>query len=292
MTQKQANWILATCAMTWGTSYIFMKMSVDSISSLTIIALRFGIAFIVMMMIFYKKLIHVNTKVLTYSAILGALLFIIFVALLYGMESTSASSAGFLISTTVILVPILQTFITRNLPRKQIVYGVMIVSIGLALVTIEDGFNFAQGSLYCLISAFLYAVHIILTNLFVQEVDTLQLGIYQLGFASLYATIGIFIFETPILPSGMLDWVAILGLALFCSAYGFVMQSIAQKYTTPEITGFLFSLEPIFAAIFAFIFLHENMGIQGYFGALLILAGVLIANSTSKKHLLLKEINV
>ncbi|MEH7123661.1 DMT family transporter [Bacillus sp. JJ1773] len=292
MTQKQANWILATVSMAWGTSYIFMKISVDSISAFSIIALRFGIAFIVMMAIFYKKVILANTKVLTYSAIVGALLCGIFVALLYGMKSTTASSAGFLTSTTVILVPILQTFITRNLPQKKIVYGVMIVSIGLALVTIEDGFTFALGSLYCLIAAFLYAVHIILTNLFAREVDTLQLGIYQLGFTCLYATIGIFIFETPILPSGMIDWLAILGLALICSAFGFVMQSIAQKYTTPESTGFLFSLEPIFAAIFAFIFLHENMGMQGYFGALLILAGVLIANSTSKKQLLLEEMKV
>ncbi|WP_373889966.1 hypothetical protein [Neobacillus cucumis] len=41
------------------------------------------------------------------------------------------------------------------------------------------------------------------------------------------------------------------------------MQPIAYKYTTPENTGFLFSLEHIFLAIFAIIFLHENMGLQG-----------------------------
>ncbi|WP_413300041.1 EamA family transporter [Bacillus sp. 1P10SD] len=71
MTQKQANLILATVSMGWGTSYIFMKLCVDTISPLTIIALRFGIAFIVMMAIFYKKVILVDAITLKYSVIVG-----------------------------------------------------------------------------------------------------------------------------------------------------------------------------------------------------------------------------
>ncbi|MGE7840003.1 DMT family transporter [Lysinibacillus sp. NPDC093712] len=282
MTQKKANLLLATVSLGWGTSYIFMKLLADTVSPFTVVALRFGIAFLVMIVIFYKTLMRVNTKILKYSAIVGALLCGIFIALMYGMKTTSASSAGFLTSTTVILVPILQTLITRKLPRKEVIYGVIIVSIGLSLLTIIDDFTFALGSLLCLIAAFLYAVHIIVTNYFVQEVDAFQLGIFQLGFASIYAAIGNLIFGTVTLPNGAVEWFSILGLAVICSAYGFVVQPIAQKYTTPESTGFLFSLEPVFSAIFAFIFLSEIMGGQGYLGALLILIGVLIANLPSK----------
>lgn len=61
------------------------------------------------------------------------------------------------------------------------------------------------------------------------------------------------------------------------SAYGFVVQTVVQQYTTPENTGFLFSLEPIFAAIFSFIFLHEKLTEMGYLGAIFILAGVFTA---------------
>ncbi|MED4886572.1 DMT family transporter [Lysinibacillus fusiformis] len=119
--------------------------------------------------------------------------------------------------------------------------------------------------------------------------DAFQLGIFQLGFASIYAAIGNLIFGTVTLPNGAVEWFSILGLAVICSAYGFVVQPIAQKYTTPESTGFLFSLEPVFSAIFAFIFLSEIMGGQGYLGALLILIGVLIANLPSKKQMILEE---
>ena len=285
MIQRQANLILATVSLAWGASYIFMKITVDVIPPITIVALRFGIAFIVMVLIFFKKIIRVDAKTLKYSAIVGALLCGIFIALMYGVKNTTASTAGFLTSTTVILVPVLQIFITRKLPSRKIVCGVLIVSTGLALLLIGDDFTIASGAYYCLVAALLYAVHIIVTNRFVREVDALQLGIYQLGFATFFATVGTFLFETPVLPASAIHWFSILGLALICSAYGFVMQPIAQKYTTPESTGFLFSLEPIFSAIFAFIFINENMGLQGYFAAMLILAGVLIANSTSKKQL-------
>lgn len=289
MTQKQANFLLATVSIGWGTSYIFMKVLADTVSPFTVVALRFGIAFLIMIVMFNQKLISINIKMLSYSAIVGVLLCGIFISLMYGMKTTSASSAGFLTSTTVILVPVLQILITRKLPRKEVIYGVITVSIGLALLTIKDDFTFALGSLLCLVAALLYGIHIIVTNYFVKKVDAFQLGIFQLGFAFLFAFIGNFIFETPVLPNGVIEWSAILGLAIICSAYGFVIQPIAQKYTTPESTGFLFSLEPVFSAVFAFIFLNENMGGQEYVGALLILSGVLIANTSFKKQIVSKE---
>jgi drug/metabolite transporter (DMT)-like permease len=290
MTQTRANWILATVSMGWGLSYILMKLCVDTIPALSIVALRFGIAFFAMMLIFRKKVFHVDAKTLKYSSIVGLLLWGIFITLMYGIKHTTASTAGFLTSTTVILVPILQVIITRRLPSKRISLGILIVSLGLALLTIEEDFSLASGSLFCLAAAFLYAVHIIVTNHFAREVDTLQLGIYQLGFATLFAAIGTFCFESPVLPQEVIHWIAILGLAFICSAYGFVMQPIAQKYTTPESTGFLFSLEPVFSAIFAFAFLQENMGLQGYTGAIIILLGVFTATVTFRKPQGLKDI--
>lgn len=112
-----------------------------------------------MMVIFYKRIICADAKMLKYSAISGALLSGIFIALMYGMKPTTASSAVFLTSSIVILVPILQTLITRKLPRKNIIYGVMLVSIGLALLTINDKLSLAIGFLYCMVAAFLYALY-------------------------------------------------------------------------------------------------------------------------------------
>ncbi|MFB5763257.1 DMT family transporter [Paenibacillus medicaginis] len=282
MTQKKANWILATVSLAWGLSYLLMKLGVQGIPPFNMTALRCGIAFLVTALVFFPKIRKVDVKTLKYSAISGALLCGLFTGLLYGLQSTTASSAGFLTSTTVIMVPIFLAVITRKLPNSKIMLGVIVVSAGLLLLTSGDRFALDIGSMYCLAAALLYAIHIIVSNRFVREVDSLQLGIYQLGFAALFASVGMLVFEQPVLPSTPVHWVAVLGLALICSAYGFVMQSITQKYTTPESVGFLFSLEPVFSALFAFVFLNEIMGLQGYIGAGLILMGVFIANQPAR----------
>ncbi|WP_081667004.1 DMT family transporter [Paenibacillus pinihumi] len=283
MTQRQANLILTTVSLAWGISYIFMKLGIDGMPPSTIVALRCGIAFFVTVMIFFKRTVQINIKMLKYASISGALLYGIFMMLLYGVQHTSATSAGFLTSTTVVMVPIIQAILNRKFPALKITIGVVIVCIGLLLLTVRDQFTLDIGAIYCLIAALLYAIHIIVSNDFVRKVDALQLGIYQLGFASIFATICAFAFEEPVLPSTPVHWVAILALALICSAYGFVFQSVAQKYTTPESVGFLFSLEPIFSALFSFIFLKEIIETSHYLGAILIMLGVFIANRSTSK---------
>jgi len=83
--------------------------------------------------------------------------------------------------------------------------------------------------------------------------------------------------ETPELPKTTETWAAVLGLGVLCSAIGFVVQTTAQKYTTPTHTSLLFSLEPVFAALFAFAFAGEILTPKGYVGAILVLSGVVAA---------------
>ena len=166
---------------------------------------------------------------------------------------------------------------SRKLPEHHVRLGIIIVLIGMVLINGGDIFAVKPGTLLCMLSAFSYSINIVLNSYFTRQVDPLALGVYQQGFTCLYSVIGLLVFESPIFPSTALDWISILGLALLSSAYGFVVQTVVQQYTTPENTGFLFSLEPIFAAIFSFIFLHEKLTEMGYLGAIFILAGVFTA---------------
>ena len=83
--------------------------------------------------------------------------------------------------------------------------------------------------------------------------------------------------EDPAWPANAVQWAAVLGLALLCSAFGFVLQPVAQRYTTPEHAGLLFAMEPVFSALLAFLFLKETLDARGYAGAALILVSVLFA---------------
>lgn len=285
ISQKKADLIIALITMAWGSSYLFMKMGLDSIDVFNLVALRFGIAFLLTAPIFYKKLCNIDKKTLLYGTILGLALFCVLSTLMFGLKTTSASSAGFLAGTTVVFVPLLQIIIHRKRPTLPITAGVVLTIVGIALLTIDSTFQLDTKSLLCVLAAFIYAGQILLTSHFSKMVDPLALGVLQLEFAGIFGLLFSFIFEQPRLPNNSVEWIAVLSLSVICSAFGFVLQPVAQKYTTPERTGILFSLEPVFSAIFGFVFFDEILKIQGYFGAILVLAGIIISGIDKKVFL-------
>ncbi|MDR7001171.1 DMT family transporter [Neobacillus niacini] len=289
MTQSKANFMLLIVTIFWGSSYLFMKMGLTVIPEFTLIALRFGIAFILAGTLFFRRLLHAGFKTIQYAFYLGTILFFVFISITFGIKTTTASNAGFLVSLTVIFVPLLLALYLKRMPEKRILFGISFALIGIGFLTLHHQFIISFGDFLCIIGALFYAIHIIVTGKLTKDVDSISLGILQLGFAGAWGLLFSLIVEKPQLPSTLDSWVAVLGLGVFCSAFGFVVQTIAQKYTTPTHTGLLFSLEPVFAAFFAFAFAGEMLTAKGYLGASLVLIGVLTAEVDVKKFLLKKE---
>ena len=281
--QAKADRVIALIAILWGSSYLMMKVGLDGIPPFTITALRFSIAFLCVALLFFRQLKKTTKKILLQGSLMGFFLFAIFAFLMHGMQSTSASNAGFLISTAVVMVPIFHALLIRRLPDPATILGVTVTTVGLALLTVQSSFTLQSGDLLCIGGAAMYACQILLADRFTKGANGLLLGIWQLGFCGLYAWLCAFLFETPVLPGNTAEWFAVLGLAIICSAFCFVAQPVAQKYTTPEHAALLFSLEPVSSAVFGFCFLHEVLALRGYLGAVLVLCGVLIASVPRKK---------
>ncbi|MED1721835.1 DMT family transporter [Brevibacillus parabrevis] len=274
--QVKADLAMLLVTLFWGSSYLFMQMGLKDLQTFNLIAIRFGIAFVLAAAIFHKRLRSTSRKTLLHASILGTLLFGVFATITNGVKSTTASQAGFLVSLTVIFVPLL-SILFRHRPEKRVFVGAGLAMVGIGLMTLNTELRISQGDLLCIAGALCYAMHITVTGRFASFSDTIQLGIYQLGFTALLGFVFSCLFESPVLPHSTEGWVAVLALSILCSAIGFVVQTVAQKYTTATHTGLIFSLEPVFAALFAFLFAGEILTTRGYIGAALVLASVLIA---------------
>lgn len=274
--QSKADLALLMCTLFWGSSYLFMQMGLKDLETYNLIGVRFGIAFLLAAAFFHRRLLSTNRKTILHAFILGAILFGVFATVTSGVKTTTASQAGFLVSLTVIFVPIL-SIILRNKPQKRVFIGAGLAMVGIGLLTLSSELQISQGDLLCIAAALFYATHIIVTGRWASQSDTIQLGIYQLGFTALFGILFSILFETPTLPHTPQSWLAVLSLSILCSAIGFVVQTVAQKYTTPAHTGVIFSLEPVFAALFAFLVTGETLTLRGYIGAGLVLLSVLIA---------------
>lgn len=114
MKPLKAELLLLVVTLFWGSSYIFMKMGLGTLGEFNLIALRFGLAFILAVMIFHKRLRRVDIKTLKYGALLGFLLLGVFTCITFGLQTTTTSNAGFLVALTVIFVPILDRVIFKK----------------------------------------------------------------------------------------------------------------------------------------------------------------------------------
>ncbi|HDR6289648.1 TPA: DMT family transporter [Bacillus cereus] len=279
----KADLLILLVTMTWGSSYLFMKIGLETVSSFSLVALRFGIAFLVCAVVFFKQFRSIQFVTLKYGFILGFLLFVVSSSVILGLKTTTASNAGFLASLTVIFIPLLSIVLFKDRLSYRLIISSLVAMTGIGLLTLNNQLTLNSGDLFCILAALFYAFHIIVTGMAAKVANTLQLGILQLGFAGGFGILFALIFEKPQLPSTKESWFAVLVLSIVCSAFAYIIQAMAQKYTTPTHTGLIFSLEPVFSALFAYLFMNELLPLKGYIGALLILSGVILAEIKVKR---------
>ena len=283
MSRMKADVLIFIVTICWGSSYLFMKVGLGTIEEFSLIALRFGLAFIIAGLLFYRRLLSIDRGTIFFSMILGLILFLVFTSITFGLKTTTTSNAGFLVSLTVIFVPLIQAAIYRNRLGTTTIISILLALIGIALLTVKFPIRIAFGDFLCAMAAFFYATHITIVGIAAKRVDSLNIGILQLGFAGFFGLIFSLLFESPTLPSTAESWTAILVLSIICSALGFILQTVAQKYTTPTRTGLIFSMEPVFAALLGFLFMKEVMSSIQILGAFLVLISIIFTTIKGEK---------
>ncbi|MDO4552323.1 MAG: DMT family transporter [Bacillota bacterium] len=275
--KAKADCALIMVALFWGVSYLLMDVSLADVESFNLNALRFLIAFFIAAAFSFPKLRSVNKVTLKYSAVLGALFVLVFIGATYGVMYTSLSNAGFLCCLSVVFTPVLLFFMGRKQePRVWLV--VLLALAGIALLSLDRDLRPALGDLLCIFCAMAYAVLLLVMEKAVrrEEVDAYQIGVFQLGFAGAFNLILSLLLEETHLPSDGKTWAAVLFLAVFCTGVAYVIQALAQQYTSATSVGVIFCLEPVFAGVVAYVWADEVLLPRAYLGAVLLILSILL----------------
>ncbi|MBQ9016298.1 MAG: DMT family transporter [Firmicutes bacterium] len=277
-TQRKADLALVLVTMCWGISYFLMDLCLEEMDPFTLNAWRFLGAFAVAAIATFPRLRGVNRETLKYALFVGMALTVVYIGCTFGVRYTSQSNAGFLCAMTVIFTPIFAFLFKRVVPGKKLFAVLVLCLAGIALMSLNEQLQIASGDLLCLMCAFAYAFDLLITEHAVArpEVNAYQLGVFQLLFCGIFMLVLAFLFETPCPPSSGMGWFGVIFLAIFCTGVSFIAQSVAQQYTTSTHVGVIFCLEPVFAGIVAFFLAGEVLLPRAYFGAFLMLAGLVI----------------
>ncbi|MBN2285764.1 MAG: DMT family transporter [Tissierellales bacterium] len=275
--QFKADMALLAVTVVWGVSFLLSKNSMNELQPYNFLAIRFFIAFVISSLIFIKRMSKMTKNTIKYGIILGIIMFIMYALQTVGLYYTTVSKSAFITGMNVILVPIFSALILKRVPQRKVIISTIIAFIGLGLLTIDDNIgNLNIGDILTLISAFVIALYVIYVGKYTIISDSVALAIVQFGMVALLSTVATFLVETPAWPVTSINWISIFFLSIMCTSLAFIVQSVAQKYTSPSHTALIFTFEPVFAALFGYLFLSEILPPRGLLGAGLIVGSMIL----------------
>lgn len=277
----QADLALVFIALIWGSTFVVVKEALASASTLLFLALRFALASLALLVVFRR--LHVTmlgqNRMLVGGALAGVCLFGGYVFQTFGLRSTTPSKSAFITGLSVVLVPLLSSLVYRRAPEIAEVLGVLLAAGGLALMTLhERSFTISTGDMLTLISAFGFAIHILVLGHYSRFGGFEALSVVQIVTCAAIALGTFWWVETPqvVWRPSLLIALAITGL--LATALAFTVMAWAQQHTTATRTALFFVLEPVFAALTSFLVEGEVFTPRGGVGAALILAGIVLVD--------------
>jgi drug/metabolite transporter (DMT)-like permease len=288
MLQKKPSPLLADLALItvtifWGSTFIISKNLLEEIPLVTYLIIRLNLAAIILSLYVIRFRRELNRQTLYHGIILGLFLFLSYLFQMWGIQYTSASNAGFITGLNVVFVPLFSIFFFGDHPKKSSIIGVVFATFGLYFLSGGDFSALTKGDWLVFVCAVTVTFHVIYTGKFAPKNNVYLLTAIQLcvtGILSL-TLLPIENHNLPDLTGNNL--ILLLYLALFGTIYTFLMQTAMQRYTTATRTALVFSLEPVFAALFAFIIADEILSTTGWIGGILIISGMLIAEINWEK---------
>lgn len=278
LTAKKAELLLMLVISARATSFMFSKLCLTTMDTFRLLALRFLFAAALLFLFFHRRICQgFSRKTLLSGILIGVLFFSVLTCELIGLKTTDSSTASFLENLAIIIVPLLESAISRRRPERKALLSALFALIGVAFLTLSaSGISFSRGDGILLVAAFLYAVSIIVTNRLSRHGDSFVIGFFQvaaIGGLSLFITLitGSLTFPATLAQYGMIGI-----LSVVCTGFGFTLQPVAQSRLSAEKAGTLCALSPLVAGIMGVVFLKETVTPNMLLGDLLILISLLL----------------
>jgi len=283
--RHQADFSLLLVTLVWGTTFVVVKRAIEDIPPFPFLTLRFGLAFLTLLPFIWHQRSSITRDTIIKGLGLGIVLFSGYAWQTLGLQYTTASNAAFITGLAVVLVPLLVVLTTKKMPKLALILGVVSATIGLALLTLGDSLQLNRGDMMMLLCAFSFALQIYLVGRFAPTANATGLAAGQILAVTLLSGLFSLILPQPSPNFTLNSGFALLLTAIPATSLAFYIQSKMQQFTTPTHTALIFAAEPVFAALFAYLFADEILSTKGIIGASLVLAGMLLAEFTGTEEL-------
>ena len=264
--------LLTLVAAIWGIAFVMMKNTLQRLDVYSFLSWRFAIATALLILFRPRVLKSINFAFLKKGMLIGLFLGSGYIFQSLGLTKTTVGKTGFITGLYVVLTPLIGFLFLKKKIAKWDWFSAIIATIGLGLLSFK-GFGMGFGEFLVLISAALFAMHILALSTWASNFDVYALTVLQLGtcaaltfIASLFSG-----FHTP--PDHGV-WAAVLFTAAFATAFAFIVQTWAQSFMSATSVAVILTLESVFAVILGLIFLSEKLTPRIAIGGVLVLVAM------------------
>ena len=269
-----APWALLAVAAMWGISFVWMKDILDQQDVYSFLVSRFVVAALVMMVANPKVITRLNRELLIKGSLIGTALGLGYIFQTLGLERTTPAITGFITGLYVVLTPLIGAFILKEKLTIQAWFYIALATVGLGVLSIT-GLSIGTGELFVLISAFLFAAHILLLSRWSKDFDAYTLTFVQLATCAVVSGVPASL-NGFVAPPDTQVWAVVVFTAVFATFFAFVIQTWAQARISATKVAVILTMEVVFAALFSVALGAEPLTLRILLGGSMVLVAMIM----------------
>ena len=275
--------LVATTAL-WGISFPLVGDVVEGRTQgqlLYFLALRFAlatVAFLPLAPVLLRATREAGWRAWAASLGIGVVLFAGFYLQTWGLMYTTPGRSAFITVLSVPMVPLFAAVLHRRRPSPVHLAASAVATGGIGLVLAPGGeLEPNLGDLLTLLSAVAFALEILLLEVATRRAPTSIVAVGQIAGVGLVAGLALLVvpLELPTEWPGLWRGVGVTGL--LCTTLALGLMTWGQARVRAEVAAVLFALEPVFAALFEWLFYGAGLGPWQLSGAGIVFASVVWA---------------
>lgn len=275
--KRHGEWILVFVTIIASAGWVFSKEAIAGMPPFGFVGLRFLSAAIILLPVCFGAHQSIHLANLPKAIFVGSLQAINMNLWILAISFGGALGEGsFIMSLSILMIPLIAWLIFKEKPLTVFWVSLPIAVVGLACLSLSNGWNFSISQLWFFLSALSFAIFFNFNSQFVQKIAILPLTCIQLFCTGTVSLILSWLFETW---SATVSWNTLGWLTasvLIATTFRYSLQLVGQKYVSIGNAAIIMILEPIFTTMASVIFYNESMPLMKWVGCLLILVALLI----------------
>jgi drug/metabolite transporter (DMT)-like permease len=284
---------LSLAASLWGGMYVASKYVLDYIPPLTLVWLRYIIAFVFLFTILKtfqiktKKRITIKKKDFLLLAWIGFIGYFVSISFQFiGTKLSDAHTGALITSATPAFIVIFARFVLKEKLTFRKIFSVILATLGVVIVIGWDTNvgTYFLGSIILVGAAITWALLSVYVKIASKRFSSLTITTYAVLFALVFTT-PVMIWElqsNDVYYQSPLIIFGVIYLGVFSTAGAFFLWNKGMELMDAGIGSLFFFFQPVVGSLFGWILLNEKLNVNFFIGGILILAGVVFVTLQKK----------